>query len=135
MNEENSAIIRKRFVDGKWEVSTIKGNPKIEFESRKKKRKKKNKRKKKLYKSDDNFYTSKEWRTLRYRVLKKHRAVCIVCGRTYRQHGVVIHVDHVQPRSKFPELELDETNLQIMCEDCNVGKSNKDCIDWKNREL
>lgn len=42
-----------------------------------------------------------------------------------------IHVDHIKPRSKFPELSLVQSNLQILCADCNLGKSNKDQTDWR----
>ncbi|MFC6439812.1 HNH endonuclease [Bowmanella sp. JS7-9] len=34
----------------------------------------------------------------------------------------MLHVDHVKPRAKFPELALDINNLQILCETCNLGK-------------
>ena len=36
--------------------------------------------------------------------------------------GVVLHVDHIKPRSKFPELELSLDNTQVLCADCNLGK-------------
>lgn len=42
-----------------------------------------------------------------------------------------MHVDHIKPRSKYPELELEFTNLQILCADCNLGKRNHDSIDWR----
>jgi hypothetical protein len=38
--------------------------------------------------------------------------------------SVQIHVDHIKPRSSYPELELDIKNLQVLCRDCNLGKSN-----------
>ena len=77
------------------------------------------------------FHTSEEWRRLRYKVLKKFNGCCCLCGRSHQKHGVVIHVDHIKPRSKYPELKLDENNLQLLCEDCNLGKSNRDSIDWR----
>lgn len=76
------------------------------------------------------FYASDEWRTLRYEVLRERGGSCELCGRNRREHGVTIHVDHIKPRSKFPELQLVRTNLQVLCEDCNLGKSNTDSIDW-----
>lgn len=72
------------------------------------------------------FYDSREWRELRYKVIKKHGRSCMACGSVER-----IHVDHIKPRSKYPELELDINNLQILCEDCNLGKSNIDETDWR----
>ena len=44
---------------------------------------------------------------------------------------VRIVVDHIKPRSRFPGLELDPDNLQILCSDCNMGKSNDDCTDFR----
>lgn len=76
------------------------------------------------------FYHTREWLQLRYRVLQRRGATCEACGST-RTHGVRIHVDHIKPRSKFPALELDENNLQVLCEPCNIGKSNKDSTDWR----
>ncbi|EIW6162743.1 HNH endonuclease [Salmonella enterica subsp. enterica serovar Saintpaul] len=80
--------------------------------------------------SGDEFYRSPEWRALRYQALVKYGAVCACCGRSAK-HGLVMHVDHIKPRSKFPELALDINNLQILCEDCNIAKSNTDEIKWR----
>lgn len=77
------------------------------------------------------FYESREWREARYEAIKKHGRRCLVCGRTPHDHGIAIHVDHIKPRSLFPELELCIDNLQVLCEDCNLGKSNRDSIDWR----
>jgi len=77
------------------------------------------------------FYESVEWRKVRYNVLRKYGGKCQLCGRSYKENGVVIHVDHIKPRSKYPELELDENNLQILCSDCNLGKLARDEIDWR----
>lgn len=76
------------------------------------------------------FYASPEWRSLRYEVLKEQGARCCLCGRTAKD-GVVLHVDHIIPLSKDWSRRLDKDNLQVLCEDCNLGKSNKDCIDWR----
>lgn len=54
----------------------------------------------------------------------------MACGRNPIDHGVTLHIDHKKPRSRFPELALVETNLQVLCEDCNLGKLNFDTIDW-----
>jgi hypothetical protein len=45
-----------------------------------------------------------------------------------------MHVDHIKPRSKYPDLELSRQNLQVLCEDCNLGKSNKYEDDWRNSD-
>ena len=84
--------------------------------------------KEKVYK---NFYKSPEWRELRVKVLQRNGCSCMMCGRNPREHGVVVHVDHIKPRSKYPNLSLDINNLQVLCEDCNVGKSNKYNTDYR----
>jgi hypothetical protein len=77
------------------------------------------------------FYASREWRDLRFRALKRSNGCCTLCGRSPREHGIVLHVDHIKPRSRFPDLELRLSNLQVLCEDCNLGKSNRDDTDWR----
>lgn len=78
---------------------------------------------KKGMKSED-FYRTREWRNLRWKILEKSRGCCEVCGKG-KKHVVLLHVDHIKPRSKFPELELDSSNMQILCEECNIGKGAK----------
>lgn len=92
-------------------------------------KKKQTKRTKRKLRKQETFYESKEWRALRYEALKKYGRQCLCCGGT--PPDVVLHVDHIKPRSKYPELELDINNLQILCKDCNLGKSNTDCIDYR----
>lgn len=79
---------------------------------------------------DNSFYESREWRELRYKALTTLGRKCQCCGAV--PPGVVLHVDHIKPRSKFRELELDLANLQILCADCNLGKSNKDDTDFRS---
>ncbi len=82
------------------------------------------------YKSSG-FYKSRAWRELRVDALKKYGRECCLCGAT-SGNGVVLHVDHIKPRSKYPELELELSNLQILCEDCNLGKSNRYEEKWRD---
>lgn len=76
------------------------------------------------------FYRSKEWRRLRYQAFRKYGNKCCVCGRG-ASDGMVMHVDHIKPRSLYPHLALELSNLQIMCNECNVSKSNKDEVKWR----
>lgn len=79
------------------------------------------------------FYASDAWRVARFSALRENDGCCELCGRSKRKHGVVLHVDHIRPRSKFPALALDKSNLQILCEDCNMGKGNSDDTDWRGQ--
>jgi hypothetical protein len=76
---------------------------------------------------DKKFYESQHWRELRFHILKSQGRKCALCHTT----GGVLHVDHIKPRSKYPHLELDPCNLQVLCEDCNLGKTDSD--DGKNK--
>lgn len=80
--------------------------------------------------SGKRFYSTPEWKRARYSALVKHGNSCQCCGRSPKQ-GVVIHVDHVKPKSIYPELALDANNLQILCSECNEAKSNIDETDWR----
>lgn len=79
------------------------------------------------------FLQTWTWRELRYKTLQRYGRACLCCGAS-PQTGAVIHVDHIKPRSLFPELAMDPDNLQTLCADCNVGKSNKDMTDWREPE-
>lgn len=76
------------------------------------------------------FYDTDEWRTVRYMALKQHGGCCQCCGNRAAP-GRPLHVDHIKPRSKFPELELELNNLQVLCADCNLGKRAWDETDWR----
>jgi 5-methylcytosine-specific restriction endonuclease McrA len=76
------------------------------------------------------FYATEEWRRVRYQVLKLHGGCCQCCG-ARGGRGSPLHVDHIRPRSIYPELELEITNLQVLCADCNIGKGAWDQTDWR----
>jgi len=76
--------------------------------------------------SDKAFYASWEWKKVRFEVLKKYGPVCMLCN---AKENIV--VDHIKPRSKFPDLQLDPDNCQVLCNDCNMGKSNDDFTDFR----
>ncbi len=75
------------------------------------------------------FLASYDWRRLRMVILTKRGAQCECCGAT-PQDGVRMHVDHIKARRTHPQLALDESNLQVLCEPCNHGKGN-DEKDWR----
>lgn len=81
-------------------------------------------------KEADTFYRSREWRRLRYQAFQRYGNKCCVCGRG-ASDGMVMHVDHIKPRSLYPHLALDIANLQIMCNECNVSKGNRDEVEWQ----
>jgi ribosomal protein L31E len=60
---------------------------------------------------------------LRFRVLKRDNFTCVKCGATpAKSLNIELHVDHIKPWSKGGETEI--SNLQTLCQNCNLGKSN-----------
>ena len=61
---------------------------------------------------------------LRWRIFEKDSFQCVVCGRGPRNHpGTVLHIDHIIPWASGG-LTIFE-NLQTLCFDCNLGKSDR----------
>jgi 5-methylcytosine-specific restriction endonuclease McrA len=75
------------------------------------------------------IYQSWEWKKLRFEVLKHYGPKCMLCG---SEHHIV--VDHIKPVRAHPELALDFDNLQVLCNDCNMGKSYDDETDFRPRD-
>lgn len=84
-------------------------------------------------KPTNTFYLSREWQALRYQVIRHANGMCAACGATAQSSGRPMHVDHIIPRSIDPSKALEFSNLQLLCEACNLGKSNTDSINWKQR--
>jgi 5-methylcytosine-specific restriction endonuclease McrA len=83
------------------------------------------------YNTSESFYESAAWKRVRYKVLFSNNGCCELCGRSKRDNGVILHVDHIKSRSTYPSLQLLESNLQVLCGDCNIGKVNLDEVDWR----
>jgi 5-methylcytosine-specific restriction endonuclease McrA len=80
----------------------------------------------------DEFYRSWEWRTVRMVILKKHGHRCQSCGaKPSAGNDVVLTVDHIKPISKHWEIRLDPSNLQVLCDECNMGKGAWDETDYR----
>lgn len=59
---------------------------------------------------------------LRYDILKRDNFRCKICG-SGASDGVKLHVDHIMPIAYGGKTEI--SNLQTLCERCNLGKSDK----------
>lgn len=77
------------------------------------------------------FYQSNAWRELRYLALEETDGSCMACGTKERQ----LHVDHIYPRSIYPHLALSIENLQVLCDECNLGKGNSHVHDFRQSRL
>jgi hypothetical protein len=63
--------------------------------------------------------------SLRLHVLSRDNFRCVFCGKSPATDiGTKLHIDHIKPFSKGGRSTLD--NLQTLCEECNLGKSDSD---------
>jgi hypothetical protein len=72
----------------------------------------------------ERFYSSLEWKILREKVVTGKGRICVICYKFIRR-DFNLTVDHIKPRSKFPQLSLDIENLQVMCRSCNSSKGDR----------
>jgi len=59
------------------------------------------------------------------RVIQEDRHICKRCRKRVTEKKNLA-VDHIKPRSKYPELALARENLQILCRRCNSAKGNRE---------
>ena len=64
------------------------------------------------------FLETQEWKQLSRKIRKRDEQ----CLRCKSKNGLC--ADHIIPRSRRPDLELEEFNLQTLCWQCNDTKSN-----------
>jgi len=67
---------------------------------------------------------------LRYQALLRSGGRCALCGATKDQ--TTLHVDHILPRSRGGKNVVE--NLQVLCAECNLAKSNRDTADLRVAE-
>jgi 5-methylcytosine-specific restriction endonuclease McrA len=60
--------------------------------------------------------------SLRFEILKRDGYRCQMCGVTAKD-GATLEIDHITPVSKGGGNDAD--NLQVLCRDCNAGKSDQ----------
>jgi len=69
----------------------------------------------------ERFYLTADWRELRMRVIARDGNLCSCCNQPI-QYANDVTVDHIKPRSRYPELALALSNLQVLCRRCNSSK-------------
>lgn len=62
--------------------------------------------------------------SLRYDIMKRDSFKCILCGASPATNSKTeLEIDHIVPIAKGGSNK--ESNLQTLCKNCNIGKSNK----------
>lgn len=82
---------------------------------------------------ENSFYYKPEWRDLRRKVFRSYGRICMRCKAVPKQR-YNLHIDHIKPRSKYPELELEFSNLQVLCKPCNTKKADTDETDYRPKD-
>lgn len=72
----------------------------------------------------ERFYQSPEWKALRGKAISRQGGVCRHCRKSIIDDNDLT-VDHIKPRSKYPSLQLEITNLQVLCRSWNSRKGNR----------
>ena len=83
-------------------------------------RSKRRKRRKRRYISPQ----ERQWRKLRLEVLREANRTCEKC-QAKPTGKRMLAVDHILPKSLYPEFELTRDNLQVLCRRCNSAKGNR----------
>lgn len=76
-----------------------------------------------------NFYDSWEWKRLSFDVKLERGRKCECCGA--KAPDVRIITDHIKPIRHHWHLRLERANLQILCDDCNMGKGSRNETDFR----
>lgn len=79
------------------------------------------------------FYTSSIWRRTQARILKENHYECERCKRK----GLVVKASTVHHRKylrKYPELALDDSNLEPICERCHFDEHHRRKPGFMNEE-
>lgn len=70
--------------------------------------------------------------SVRLQVLNRDKFRCIFCGKSPATDlGTKLHIDHIYPFSKGGKATVD--NLQTLCQECNLGKSDNENISTPTR--
>lgn len=77
------------------------------------------------YEDRAKLYSSPEWKILRKQIINSSANICSNCGKRINVPNDLT-VDHIKPRSKYPNLSYDINNLTILCRSCNSMKGNRE---------
>jgi|SRR3990167_6301904 len=66
------------------------------------------------------YWKGGKWKYIKRLVLIRDNFTCQICG--MREDEIMV-VDHIKPKSVFPELELESSNLIVLCPNCHARKT------------
>lgn len=73
------------------------------------------------------FRNSREGQLLKKELFSQQNGYCanLQCHCKTQLPIELLEMDHIKPRSKYPELATDRNNFQLLCSHCNRKKSNQ----------
>jgi len=83
----------------------------------------------KISKNKRTICNTAEWKALRVVIIEKYNNTCCCCSATGKE--AQIQVDHIKPKSKYPELAFNPDNLQLLCRRCNFAKNTLHETDYR----
>lgn len=93
-----------------------------------------NRRKDERNPEEKKFFNSTRWKKLRKIIISRDGGHCQRCLIKYsRIESRNLEIHHIKPRSKYPELRFEESNLITLCKSCNthIGTREELDFDWK----
>ncbi|HAT4349912.1 HNH endonuclease [Clostridium perfringens] len=82
-------------------------------------------------KRDDGFYSKYSWIKLRARILSEQPW----CARCLSKYGQIVddklEGHHLLARSEYPEFELEEDNIVMLCKQCNLELGDSSILDFE----
>lgn len=77
------------------------------------------------------FYRSREWTRPAYEMKIEHGRACQCCGASSYDARIVS--DHIRPARFYWHLRFERSNIQTLCDDCNLGKGSRDNTDFRRK--
>ena len=72
-----------------------------------------------------------KWWKLREEIIKRDNHFCQRCWNKFGiLNGERLEAHHIKPRSKYPELTFEESNLVTLCRTCNAQLGTKEELDF-----
>lgn len=87
--------------------------------------------------NSNGFYTTRTWRKLREKVLKRDNYMCQRCLIKFNLiETEYLQAHHIKSREHFPQLQYDIDNLICVCRTCNLqlGTTDKLDFEWENND-
>lgn len=78
------------------------------------------------------FYQTKEWKFLRSQVRKRNNNECQQCKKNGKQSRADM-VHHIKEVRQYPELALDSTNCEPLCNSCHNREHPEKLANYQNK--